>query len=217
MENSIGVDLEKFRKKPLLGILRGIEPAALEPLFETVISSGLEAVEITMNTKGAAGLIKRAVKRYGRRLMIGAGTVLNMADLKTALKAGATFIVSPVLIRPVVRYCVQHKIPVFPGALIPSDIYEAWQAGATMVKVFPANCFGPDYFRELKGPFPQIELLACAGVTPENMKTYFKNGASAIAVGGSVFRKEWIAAGKFHLIRQKIQTYLKVLPARIKR
>lgn len=205
--------LEKFREKPLLGILRGIMPSELDPLFETIVASGLQAVEITMNTEGAAGLIKNAVKRYSKELMIGAGTVLNMADLQTALKAGATFIVSPVVIHPVVRYCVKHKIPVFPGALIPSDIYEAWQAGATMVKVFPASCFGPEYFKELKGPFPQIELLACAGVTPENTKAYFQNGASAIAVGGSVFRKEWIAAGKFHWVCRKIQAYLKVLPA----
>jgi len=205
------MDLARFRKKPILGILRGIPKNALEPLLDTIAASGLETIEFTMNTQGAAGFIRQAARRYAQKLMIGAGTVLNMKDLKVALDAGATFIVSPVLVKPVVRYCAKHKIPVFPGALIPSDIYAAWQAGATMVKVFPANCFGPDYFREIKGPFQQIELLACAGVTPENMKDYFKNGASAIAIGGSVFRKEWIAAGKFHLIRQKIQTYLKAL------
>jgi 2-dehydro-3-deoxyphosphogluconate aldolase / (4S)-4-hydroxy-2-oxoglutarate aldolase len=206
------VDLRKFRARPLLGILRGIKPSELAPLFETIVSSGLRAVEITMNTEGATGLIKNAVKRYGKKLMIGAGTVLTRKDLKDALRAGATFIVSPVVVPPVIEYCAKHKIPVFPGALVPQDIYEAWQAGATMVKVFPAGCFGPDYFKEIKGPFPQIELLACGGVTPKNMKDYFKNGASAIAVGSSVFRKEWLAAKKFHLIRNKIQTYLKALP-----
>jgi len=205
------VDLAKFRKKPLLGILRGITPPELEPLFEAIITSGLQAVEITMNTEGATGLIQKTAKRYGERLMIGAGTVLTLKDLKSALRAGATFIVSPVVIPPVIEYCAQHKIPVFPGALVPQNIYEAWQAGATMVKVFPASCFGPNYFREIKGPFPRIELLACGGVTPENMKDYFKNGASAIAVGSGVFRKEWLATKKFHLIRNRIQTYLKAL------
>ncbi len=165
-----------------------------------------------MNTEGAAGLIRSAVRRYGNRLMIGAGTVLTLRDLKTALSAGATFIVSPVVVPPVIEYCARHKIPVFPGALVPQDIYAAWQAGATMVKVFPSGCFGPDYFKELKGPFPQIELLACGGVTPENTKDYFKNGASAIAVGSSVFRKEWIATRKFHLIRARIHAYLRSLP-----
>jgi 2-dehydro-3-deoxyphosphogluconate aldolase / (4S)-4-hydroxy-2-oxoglutarate aldolase len=206
------VDLKRFRKTPLLGILRGITPLELEPLFETVLASGLQAVEITMNTQGAEGLIKNAVKRYGRHLMIGAGTVLTLKDLQTSLRAGATFIVSPVVIPPVIEYCTKHKIPVFPGALAPQDVYEAWQAGATMVKVFPAGCFGPDYFKELKGPFPQIELLACGGVTPGNMKDYFKSGAGAIAVGSSIFRKEWIAAKKFTLIRQKLRAFLKALP-----
>jgi 2-dehydro-3-deoxyphosphogluconate aldolase/(4S)-4-hydroxy-2-oxoglutarate aldolase len=209
MENNITVDLVKFRKQPVLGILRGITSAELEPLFETIVASGLQAVEITMNTKGAAELIRRAVRLYGKKLMIGAGTVLNLTDLRTALRAGATFIVSPVLVKPVVRYCAEHQIPVFPGALTPSEIYEAWQAGATMVKVFPASCFGPDYFKEIKGPFSGIELLACSGVTPENMKAYFRNGASAIVVGSSVFRKDWITAGKYPLIRRKIRGYLK--------
>ena len=119
---------------------------------------------------------------------------------------------SPIVIPPVIEYCTKHKIPVFPGALVPQDIYEAWQAGATMVKVFPASSFGPDYFKEIKGPFPQIELLACGGVTPQNIPTYLRNGASAFAVGSSIFRKEWIATKKFHLIRNKIQAYLKALP-----
>jgi 2-dehydro-3-deoxyphosphogluconate aldolase/(4S)-4-hydroxy-2-oxoglutarate aldolase len=206
------VDLKKFRERPLLGILRGITPPQLEPLFESIIAGGLRAVEITMNTEGATGLIMSAVRRYGQQLMIGAGTVLTLRDLQHALRAGATFIVSPVVVPPVIEYCAKHKIPVFPGALVPQDIYEAWWAGATMVKVFPAGCFGPDYFKEIKGPFSKIELLACGGVTPQNLPAYFKNGASAAAVGASVFRRDWLARRKFRLIRNKIRAYLKALP-----
>lgn len=206
------MDLQRFRKTPLLGILRGITPQELEPLFEAIVASGLQAVEITMNTEGAAGLIRKVSQRFGKRLMIGAGTVLTLKDLKNALRAGATFIVSPVVVPPVIEYCAQRKIPVFPGALVPQDIYEAWRSGASMVKVFPSGCFGPGYFKEIKGPFPQIELLACGGVTPENLPAYFKNGASAIAVGSSVFRKEWLAEKKFRLIRNRIQAYLQALP-----
>ncbi len=192
--------------------MRGIRSGELAPLFDTILESGLESVEITMNTDGAAGLIKEAAWRYGRELMIGAGTVLTLKELHEALRTGATFIVSPVIVPPVIEYCVRHKIPVFPGALTPQDIYEAFQAGATMVKVFPAGCFGPDYFKEIKGPFPKIELMACGGVTPENAKDYFTSGASAIAVGGSVFRRDWLDAKKFDLIRKKIQAFLKALP-----
>lgn len=207
------MNIARFRKKPILGILRGIPKDSLEILLETIVKSGLETIEFAMNTQGAPSLIRKAARCYGQKLMIGAGTVLSMADLKTALKAGATFIVSPVVIPPVIQYCVKNKIPVFPGALIPSDIYTAWQLGATMVKVFPASCFGPGYFKDIKGPFPQIELLACNGVTPENMKAYFKNGASAIAVGSSVFHKDWIASKKFYRIHRKIAAYFKQLAA----
>jgi 2-dehydro-3-deoxyphosphogluconate aldolase/(4S)-4-hydroxy-2-oxoglutarate aldolase len=206
------VDLKKFRERPVLGILRGITPTQLEPLFESIVAGGLRAVEITMNTDEVTGLIKNAVRRYGKQLMIGAGTVLTLKDLKDALRAGATFIVSPVVVPPVIEYCAKRKIPVFPGALVPQDIYAAWNAGATMVKVFPAGCFGPGYFKEIKGPFPKIELLACGGVTPENLPAYLKNGASAVAVGSSVFRRDWLVQRKFHLIRNKIRAYLKALP-----
>lgn len=207
------MDLTRFRQKPLLGILRGITPEDLDPLFEAIALSGLQTVEITMNTPGAAALLRTAVKRYGQSLMIGAGTVIHMKDLHVALKAGATFIVSPVVVPSVVRYCARRKIPVFPGALTPQEVHHAWDLGATMVKVFPASCFGPSYFRELKGPFNEIELLACSGVTPGNLPAYFESGASAAAIGSGTFQREWIRARKFGWIRRKIGAYLKALPS----
>ena len=167
------MDIKIFKKKPVLGILRGIGPELIEPLADTVISAGLETIEITMNTGRAAFLIGKMARRAKGRLTVGAGTVLDMDSLKSALFAGASFIVTPVLIEDVVKYCVKNKIPVFPGALTPLEIYNAWNAGAAMVKVFPSNFFGPKYFKEIKGPFNDIELLACGGVTPENIKDYF--------------------------------------------
>ncbi|MFA6282156.1 MAG: bifunctional 4-hydroxy-2-oxoglutarate aldolase/2-dehydro-3-deoxy-phosphogluconate aldolase, partial [Candidatus Omnitrophota bacterium] len=146
------MNIDKFRKQPILGILRDVTKEEIPPLLETIISSGLVSVEIAMNTKDAASLIKQAVSLSKGKLMIGAGTVVNMKLLKSALGAGASFIVMPVLVKDVVKYCVRHKIPVFPGALSPQEIYQAWEAGATMVKVFPAGFFGPKYFREIKGP-----------------------------------------------------------------
>jgi len=137
--------------------------------------------------------------------MIGAGTVLNLESLKAALDAGATFIVMPVMIDDVMDYCVKNVIPVFPGALTPGEIYRAWSAGATMVKVFPSGGVGPDYFREIKGPFENIELMTCGGVTPENIPAYFSNGASAVAFGASIFRKEWLAAKEFSKIAGEIR------------
>ncbi len=204
------MDIAKFKKLPILGILRGIEPDCIEPLAETVISAGLGAIEITMNTKGAAGLIRRMAAAAGNKLTVGAGTVINMKSLKDALDAGATFIVMPVLIEEVAAYCAKNKIPVFPGSLTPQEIYRAWNAGATMVKVFPSNFFGPAYFKEIKGPFNDIELLACGGVTPDNMNEYFANGADAVAFGASVFRKEWLAKKDFKSMGRVVNKYINV-------
>ena len=202
------MSIDRFRKQPILGILRDITQEQIPPLFETIISSGLKSVEITMNTQDAPALIKQAVRLSKGKLMIGAGTVVDMKLLKSALSAGASFIVMPVLVKDVVRYCVKNKIPVFPGALSPQEIYQAWEAGATMVKVFPAGFFGPKYFREIKGPFKDVELLACGGVTAENMPEYFLNGASAIAFGASVFRKEWLISKDFSKIEEAIRKFI---------
>ena len=188
-----------------MGILRGLEAKAIEPLMETVISSGLETIEIAMNSEAASSIIERSVKAARGRLMIGAGTVLNTDILKLAFDAGATFIVSPALISDVAEYCVKRAIPFFPGALTPQEIYDAWRSGATMVKVFPAGVFGPSYMKEIKAPFNNIELLACGGVTRENIKDYFDCGASAVAFGGSMFKKSLIDNKDFSSIECSIR------------
>lgn len=207
------MDIAGFKKLPIMGILRGVDESSIAPIMETVESAGLETIEITMNTGKAERLISTAVKMSGRRLMIGAGTVLTLDSLKAALDAGATFIVMPTIVEDAIEYCVEKVIPVFPGALTPGEIYRAWSMGATMVKVFPAGLFGPGYFREIKGPFANAELMACGGVTAENLPDYFSNGASAVTFGASIFKKEWIEQKKF----DKISTEIKKLIRAFKR
>jgi 2-dehydro-3-deoxyphosphogluconate aldolase/(4S)-4-hydroxy-2-oxoglutarate aldolase len=207
------MNLAEFKKQPLMGIVRGIELKQAELLAETVLLSGLKTIEITMNTVSAASIIRRVKKIARNRLTLGAGTVLSMDSLRLALDAGATFIVTPILVKDVIKYCLKNKIPVFPGALSPQEIYNAWAAGATMVKVFPVKFFGPEYLREIKGPFNDIELLACAGLTPENLGEYFACGANAAAFGGNVFRKEWLCKKDYRRIIALIKAYLRNLPA----
>ena len=202
------MDIEKFKRLPVLGIMRGVDIESVEPLVETSVSAGLKTIEITMNTRGAAALIAKAVSSAGKRLMVGAGTVLSVKSLEIAMDAGATFIVTPVLVEDVMKYCVKNRIPVFPGALSVQEIYNAWNAGATMVKVFPSGSFGPKYFKEIKGPFNDIDLLACGGVTPENMKEYFTCGAGAVAFGESVFKREWLKSKDFKSIGEAIGRYV---------
>ena len=199
------MDLDRFRELPLMGILRGVQAESIEPVIETAISSGLQTVEITMNTPGALDLIRRAIKVAQGRLTIGAGTVVTAEHMKLALDAGAGFIVSPMLVYDVVEYCRDNEIPVFPGAFTPQEIYNAWVAGATMVKIFPAQFMGPGYIKEIKGPFNSIDMLACGGITPENIRSYFGCGASAVAFGGSVFREEWLKSRDFDSIGRSIK------------
>ena len=199
------MDLKKFKELPIMGIIRGAEEKHVEPLAEAIVSSGLGTVEITMNTAGASQLIRRMIKTARGRLTVGAGTVLTMDELSKALDAGASFVVSPVLVPEVVTYCVNNEIPVFPGALTSQEIYNAWEMGAAMVKVFPANFFGPAYIKMVKGPFQDIELMAVGGVSPDNIREFFSSGASAVAFGGSIFKKEWLQKGDFSSIKGSIE------------
>jgi len=165
----MSIILKRIRELPIIGILRGIKEDHLNGLTDTIISSGLKTVEITMNTPHAANLINKLISLSGQNLLIGAGTVLNRHDLFDALEAGAKFIVTPAITEEVIEFCYLNSVPVFPGALTPTEIHRAWQLGAAMVKVFPASLFGPGYFREIKAPFDRIELMAVGGVSGENI------------------------------------------------
>lgn len=198
------MDVVRFKQLPILGILRGGNVDTVAPLVETVVAAGLETIEIAMNTPDAAEMIRRMVQVAAGRLTIGAGTVITRERFEMALQAGASFIVLPTLVEDVVAECRRRDIPVFPGAFTPQEIYNAWQSGATMVKVFPAKVLGPTYFQEIHGPFEEIQLLACGGVGPDNLASYLSSGASAVAFGGSVFKKKWLAEGDFGQIGKAV-------------
>jgi 2-dehydro-3-deoxyphosphogluconate aldolase/(4S)-4-hydroxy-2-oxoglutarate aldolase len=191
-----------------IAIARGINRQALIPAFESVIDGGFIHLEITMNTPGALDQIADALAAFDGRAVIGAGTVVTLDQCRDAISAGAKFIVSPITDIPVIEYCNERKVPVFPGAMTPGEIYRAWTAGATMVKVFPVSQIGgASFIREIKGPFDEIKLLACGGVTPENISDYIHCGADGFAAGGQLFNKDWIANGEFDKIREKALKY----------
>ena len=197
--------MKLFEDLPLLGILRGITAQDVSPLAQVILDSGLKAIEITMNTANAAELIQQMRNQLDKQVLVGAGTVLTMEQLYDALNAGAQFIVMPTLQIDVVEYCAKNNIPVFPGALTPQEIYDAWNAGAYMVKVFPAKFFGPSYFKEIKGPFNDIKLLACGGVSADNMSEFFSCGADGVAFGGSVFDLKKLGSGDIDIISQNLK------------
>lgn len=199
------MDIERFKKLPIMGILRGSAEIDIGSLLDVSIDAGLEALEITMNTPGAETLIKMAVDLSGEKLQIGAGTVTTEKELEAAINSGAGFIVMPVTMEKLVKRCGEEGVPVFPGALTPLEIFKAWDIGATMVKVFPSGRFGAEYFKEIKGPFDKIELMAVGGVNIDNIKEYFSAGASAVAFGSSVFSKELLDNNDLEIIGGKIR------------
>jgi 2-dehydro-3-deoxyphosphogluconate aldolase / (4S)-4-hydroxy-2-oxoglutarate aldolase len=187
---------KSFETMPVIGIMRNVAPGIVETIVPLYQKAGLSTLEITMNSDEAPQIIRSLSAQYPD-LNIGAGTVLEIADLESAIEAGASFIVTPILNEEVVTYCVQNGIPVFPGALTPTEVYKAWKLGASGVKVFPATQLGASYIRELKGPLGQINLLPTGGVSIENIEGFFKAGAMGVGMGSSLFDKNLILKRDF--------------------
>jgi 2-dehydro-3-deoxyphosphogluconate aldolase/(4S)-4-hydroxy-2-oxoglutarate aldolase len=178
---------ELFYKLPIIGILRGVAPSTLFNMMPLYIDAGFTNLEITMNSQGAAETIRELRSTYEGKLNIGAGTVCTQQDLQTALEAGATYIVTPVVSEKIIATCVQQQIPIFPGAYTPTEIYMAWQVGASMVKVFPATTLGAGYIKEVKAPLNEVKLLPTGGVSAENLADFFKAGAEGVGMGSQLF------------------------------
>lgn len=176
-----------FATFPVIGIVRGLDYEVLNPILPIYMDSGFSCIEITMNTKNATKQISELVKNYGHQLNIGAGTVCSEDDLSAALNAGANFIVTPMLEKKVIKTCVNNKIPVFPGAFTPTEIFEAWSLGATMVKVFPASSLGPEFIKAIKAPFPHIKLMPTGGIGANDLLNYKLNGADGFGIGSPLF------------------------------
>jgi 2-dehydro-3-deoxyphosphogluconate aldolase/(4S)-4-hydroxy-2-oxoglutarate aldolase len=192
-----------FKKLPVVGILRFFKRAEVEKLVPASIEGGLCNIEVTMNTAGAEELIRLTADLVGGKGNVGAGTVTTVETLDRALKAGATFIVTPAVVPDVIQTCVERKIPVMPGAMTPTEILTAWRLGATMVKVFPADQLGPGHIKALKAPFPEIPLMPTGGVTVETLPAFKKAGADAFGVGGPLFDPKQVAAGNWGWFREQ--------------
>jgi 2-dehydro-3-deoxyphosphogluconate aldolase/(4S)-4-hydroxy-2-oxoglutarate aldolase len=182
----------RFSAVPIVGIIRNLSFDIVEKILPVYLSSGLTHVEITMNTPRAEEIIKFAAQNYKGLLNIGAGTVCNTHDLKLALDAGAQFIVTPIIDAEVIKACVSLNIPVFPGAFTPTEIYQAWKMGATMVKVYPAASLGSNYIRDVKAPLNQIKLMPTGGINLDNIQAFMDAGADALGIGSQLFDKKLI-------------------------
>jgi 2-dehydro-3-deoxyphosphogluconate aldolase / (4S)-4-hydroxy-2-oxoglutarate aldolase len=200
-------DLHRFESAPVIGILRGVKEESLQGVSEASIAGGLSFIEITLNTQDSCHLIEQATNMFSE-LTIGAGTVLSVEEAKRAFDSGAQFIVAPNFEEEVAAFCVENKLAYFPGALTPTEIQKAWKYGATMVKVFPVSQMSPDYFKQVKGPFDKVKLVAVGGVNSSNIKKYLGAGADAAALGGSIYSPQRMENGKFSEIQKDIEDFM---------
>jgi 2-dehydro-3-deoxyphosphogluconate aldolase/(4S)-4-hydroxy-2-oxoglutarate aldolase len=165
-----------------------------------------------MNSPEVGRQIRTIREQCGSRLFVGAGTVTSSAELGVALEAGAQFIVSPVTDVGLVAECVRRGVPVFPGAVTPTEILQAWSAGATMVKLFPAAQLGPGYVSAVKGPLDQVPLLPTGGITLENAREFLDAGAAGFGVGSPLFQKARMADRQWDWLRERIAAFRDLWP-----
>lgn len=200
---------QEFSKVPLVGIIRNLSIDEISKILPVYQAAGLTTIEITMNTPFASDIIRSATEQYKGKLNVGAGTVCSVEDLKLALEAGAQFIVTPIFNPEVVKLCVKSKIPVFPGAYTPTEIYQAWELGADMVKVYPATALGPDYIRDVKAPLNKIKLMPTGGISLNNIEAFMKAGADGLGVGGQLFDKQLIKNQDWNGLLEHFKRYVK--------
>jgi 2-dehydro-3-deoxyphosphogluconate aldolase / (4S)-4-hydroxy-2-oxoglutarate aldolase len=184
--------LQMNNQVPIVGIIRNLSFDTIEKILPIYLSAGLTTIEITMNTQAAEEIIRFAADKYKGQLNVGAGTVCNTDELDLAIRAGSQFIVTPILDPDVVRACVSKNIPVFPGAYTPTEIYQAWKLGASMVKVYPATSLGPEYIKDVKAPLNKIKLMPTGGINLDNIQTFIKAGADGLGIGSQLFDKTLI-------------------------
>ena len=205
---------EMLAKIEEVGIIPAVRASsAADALFasEAIFNSGIPVVEITMTTPGAVEVISQLI-RANPDAIVGAGTVLNLATARAGLDAGASFLTSTGLDPEVVEFARQHDIPMVPGALTASEIMTATRAGAAFIKLFPcASVGGPSYIRALRGPFPNVRLIASGGVTQQTAGEYIRAGADVLGIGHDLLPVEAVRARNSEWIRELARRFIEVV------
>jgi 2-dehydro-3-deoxyphosphogluconate aldolase/(4S)-4-hydroxy-2-oxoglutarate aldolase len=176
---------------------------------EAIYAGGVRAAEITMTVPGAIHALEKVADRFGGKIVLGAGTVLDPETARACMLAGAEFFVTPSLRLSTIEMVKRYSKVICPGALTPTEVLTAWEAGADVVKIFPCgNVGGAKYIKALKGPFPQIEMIPTGGVNLETAGDFLKAGACAVAVGGELVDAKSVKEGRFDIIENRARQYL---------
>lgn len=178
--------LDDILKRKAVAVLRVKEEDKLKKVINAIAEGGVTVMEITMTVPNAIALIEKMTKELTSDVIIGVGSVLDKATAEAAIKAGARYVVSPILRREVIETAVKHDIPVMPGCFTPTEIYTAFEMGADIAKVFPADVVGMPFFKAILAPMPHLKLMPTGGVTLTNAGEWLKTGACAVGLGSAL-------------------------------
>jgi len=202
-------NLKILIKSGIVPVVRASSADEAINIVGAIVKGGINIIEITMTVPNAIGVIKTIAEKFKDDILLGAGTVLDAETARASILAGAEFIVSPCLSEELIKICRRYSKIVIPGAMTPTEILNAWEMGADMVKVFPAgNLGGPKYIRALKAPLPQILLNSTGGVNLENAGEFIKAGTSVISVGSSLLDRKAISEKKYEVLTKKAMRFV---------
>jgi len=201
--------LAKILEEGVAPVVRVSSAAETFEVAKAIREGGISVIEVTMSVPGALDVMKEVTQRFGREVLLGAGTILDPETARAALLSGAKFVVTPTLNLDIIKMCRRYSAVVIPGALTPTEILTAWEAGADLVKVFPiAQVGGPAYIRAVRAPLPQIPLVPTGGVNAEIAGEFIRAGAAAIAAGGELVDKKAVAEKKYSVIVENARRFL---------
>ncbi|MDR3637058.1 MAG: bifunctional 2-keto-4-hydroxyglutarate aldolase/2-keto-3-deoxy-6-phosphogluconate aldolase [Isosphaeraceae bacterium] len=203
--------LQRILDGGIVAVVRAESGESLVKVVQALAEGGVTAAEITFTVPDALEVIQQARRELGDRVVLGAGTVLDPETARAALLAGAEYIVAPSLNVDVIRLCRRYSRVVMPGAFTPTEVVTAWEAGADVVKVFPAEIGGPPYLKALKGPLPQVRLMPTGGVDLNTAESFLKAGACCLGVGGSLVEPKAVATGDFARLRELAAQYVAIV------
>lgn len=195
----------------IVAVVRSPDSRQLIEVVRALAEGGVTVAEITMTVPDALDVVRQVRQALGDRVLLGAGTILDPETARAALVAGAEFLVAPTVNLDVIRLCQRYSKLVMPGAFTPTEVLTAWEAGADVVKVFPAEVVGPPFFKALRGPLPQVRLMPTGGVDLTTAADFLRAGAFCLGVGGQLVEPRAIAEGNFDRIRDLARQYVAIV------
>lgn len=205
--------LEAIEDTGLIAVLRGIAPSKAGEVVDALLAAGVTAIEFTADSPDAVAVLRRETQRIGDQSVIGVGTVLDSETAQKAIDAGATFVVTPTVDTEVIGLCTDRDVPVIAGAFTPTEAVRAANAGADMIKIFPAATGGPGHLGAFGGPLPELSLVPTGGVTVETAGEYIANGASAVGIGSGLFPQGALEHERYDEIQRRALNVLENIEA----